>query len=646
MNAIDKIKDYIREKRVCFYRTTRALKDRLFLNKKKTNPRGRIFSHNAHQVFFGYYDINPFSSDEKLLLAKHAPPENLPPVPESQLTVGYYDLNRDDSLFFEVGSTTTWCWQQGCRLRWYPASSNRTILYNKLVDGGYGCVVQDIKSKEYIRSYKRPIYDVSKNGKWGLSLNFSRLHRLRPGYGYVNLPDETDGQLAPETDGIWRIDMETGEEKFLFSVSEIASFEPLESMENAEHYFNHILFNPAGTRFMFFHLWLNRGERFIRLITCDIDGSNRYALINEGHVSHYIWKSNDEILAYSTHADTGVNYHLYEDKTYNRRIIGEGVLIEDGHPSYSKDGSLLLLDTYPDKYREQCLMIYNPDSNALFRLGSYFVPFAFRGELRCDLHPRWSPSSNHICFDSVTNGKRSMYIIGLNLDYSVCEGRSDLFIDRRSRLLRYWSNKEILKLAPFFKGDVVNISGWDDRDKEGGHYKDYFVRASSYTISNYSGERGFDGVEHEIFLDLTQDLPKELVAKFDVCFNHTTLEHIFDVQKAFSNICEMSRDIVLLVVPFSQAQHETESFKDYWRFTPSCIQALFKENGMDIIYETQSPYKNAAVYLLFIGSKNPNRWQSILPAYAPVGEAGTWIGRSWTRSLVSAIKRKWFGHDS
>jgi hypothetical protein len=238
-----------------------------------------------------------------------------------------------------------------------------------------------------------------------------------------------------------------------------------------------------------------------------------------------------------------------------------------------------------------------------------------------------------------------MCVSTLKLGSSVCEGRSAVFIDRRSRLLRYWSNKEIRKLAPFFKGDVINISGWDDRDKKGGHYKDYFMRASSYTISNYGGERGFDGVEHEIFLDLTQDLPEELVAKFDVCFNHTTLEHIFDVQKAFSNICEMSRDIVLLVVPFSQAQHETESFQDYWRFTPSCIRALFEKNGMDIIYESQSHFRHAAVYLLVVGSKNADRWKDVLPPYRPVREAGSWIGDTWPTRVVSAIRRKLFRND-
>jgi hypothetical protein len=408
---IDTLKDFLREKRVFFYRTARTLKDKISLSERGKGPTARIFSDTGHQVFFGYYDISPFSSDEKYLLAMQTPPENVTPGPETRLSVGYYDLEEKNSPFFEVGSTETWCWQQGCRLRWHSEDDRMTVLYNRLVDGKYGCVVQDITSKKITRSFKRALYDVSGNKRWGLSLNFSRLHRLRPGYGYVNYPDETAGQLVPSTDGIWRIDMETGDEKLLFSVSEIASFEPIDGMENAEHYFNHILFNPSGSRFMFFHLWLNKGKRFIRLITCDIEGNDRYALVNEGHVSHYIWKSDREILAYSTHADTGVNYHLYIDKTDKRKIIGKGILTRDGHPSFSPDGSLLLVDTYPDKYREQHLLVFRLDTEKLLDLETIYIPFQFKGELRCDLHPRWSPSGRYICFDFPQNDKRAICLI-------------------------------------------------------------------------------------------------------------------------------------------------------------------------------------------------------------------------------------------
>lgn len=172
----------------------------------------------------------------------------------------------------------------------------------------------------------------------------------------------------------------------------------------------------------------------------------------------------------------------------------------------------------------------------------------------------------------------------------------------------------------------MNVSAWDDRDKEGGHYKDYFVSLSSYYYTNYTGYRGFQGMENEYLLDLTSDVPESLKRKFDAVFNHTTLEHIFDIRRAFANLCELTKDIVIIIVPFAQIQHESDPYSDYWRFTPTCLHQLFKESGLSVVYEAESPHRNSAIYLLFVASRNPNRWRNQLPAYRPIKEAGSWMG--------------------
>ncbi|MDO9450725.1 MAG: hypothetical protein Q7J21_09590 [Rugosibacter sp.] len=72
---------------------------------------------------------------------------------------------------------------------------------------------------------------------------------------------------------------------------------------------------------------------------------------------------------------------------------------------------------------------------------------------------------------------------------------------------RNWSNAELRKLAPLFDGAVINVSGWRDEDKTGGHYRDYFHSAKSYGLSNYRGKSGITGAESEVFIDLEADLP-------------------------------------------------------------------------------------------------------------------------------------------
>ncbi len=217
-------------------------------------------------------------------------------------------------------------------------------------------------------------------------------------------------------------------------------------------------------------------------------------------------------------------------------------------------------------------------------------------------------------------------------------------VERKFRLPRIWSNDELRKLAPLFTGKIVNVSGWKDMDKEGKHYRDYFSGASSYHITNYGGFRGFQGDEEEILLDLEQDLPQELQEAFDVVYNHTTLEHVFEVKKAFQNLCAMSKDIVIVVVPFAQTQHEHENIKDFWRFTPTCIRQLFKENDMELIYEAANEHRNAGIYLIAIGTKNATHWQDKMPAFEPLSEIAWELGATQLQRLKNFIKTRILKH--
>lgn len=117
-------------------------------------------------------------------------------------------------------------------------------------------------------------------------------------------------------------------------------------------------------------------------------------------------------------------------------------------------------------------------------------------------------------------------------------------------------------------------------------------------------------MENEIFLDLTKPLPDELKQKFDVVFNHTTLEHIFDIFIAFKNLCELSKDVVIVVIPFLQEQHA--EYGDYWRITPLAIEELFRRNNMKLIYINFNDWSNGSIYIFAIGSKYPEKWKQIL----------------------------------
>lgn len=182
-----------------------------------------------------------------------------------------------------------------------------------------------------------------------------------------------------------------------------------------------------------------------------------------------------------------------------------------------------------------------------------------------------------------------------------------------SRKARLWSNEQLRLFAPLFKGNIINVSAWKDEDKEGNHYQDYFTSASCYTTSNHKGWRG-EEVVSDYWIDLEEPLPNDLPKSFDIVFNHTTLEHIYKVNQAFENLCTLSRDIVILVVPFHQRLHGPEN-GDFWRLSPYTVRRLFQENGFEVLYESAS-LKCDVIYLFSIASCMPQNWHHLIPVHA------------------------------
>ncbi len=199
---------------------------------------------------------------------------------------------------------------------------------------------------------------------------------------------------------------------------------------------------------------------------------------------------------------------------------------------------------------------------------------------------------------------------------------------RRDWHPRRWSNAELRRFARLFDGDIINVSGWDDRDKEGGCYADYFPNKRSYIISNIGGARGSSGRKDEIYLDLSRPLPEDLRGRFDVVFNHTTLEHIYDIRAAAACLCGLSRDILIAVVPFMQEMHWDEgSYLDFWRPTPFALERMLEENGLRALYMSWNDNPVYPIYLFCIASREPDRWEGKFPPLARP-EARRRIGRA------------------
>jgi hypothetical protein len=205
---------------------------------------------------------------------------------------------------------------------------------------------------------------------------------------------------------------------------------------------------------------------------------------------------------------------------------------------------------------------------------------------------------------------------------------------------RIWSNREIKRFGCLFEGDVLNLSGWKDGDKQGGRYCDYFPNARSYTVSNYGPERGSSGLQ-EKELDLSKPYEGE-IGTYDLVFNHTVIEHVHPIDTVIRNLCKLSNDCIMTVVPFVQQMHGVkEGFTDYYRYSPVALEKLFREQGFETIYVSWNkdhPLMN--VYIFHLASKKPEKYRKQIPEsdFLELNESGP--GVLWAKYLYPHEKDK------
>lgn len=261
-----------------------------------------------------------------------------------------------------------------------------------------------------VKTIPFPLYDISTDEKWGLIVNFSRLQRIRNGYGYSNIPDKTEGIIAPENDGIFLVDLKNCTTKLLVSYKKLNELLPYEN--KGENYFNHISISPDSKKAMFFYLWNAStwpGWK-ATLWVVDLESGSLKCLESEDQVSHYDWVSNDSLIITGTYAGTKKGfYRYYNIHTGEKTTIEDVNMIKDGHPVVSRKNNCFYSDTYPNEKKRQIFFKY--ENNQYFEIAEAFHDPRMFDEKRCDLHPHYFVNRETIALDTTFWGNRRSVLI-------------------------------------------------------------------------------------------------------------------------------------------------------------------------------------------------------------------------------------------
>ena len=365
-----------------------------------------------------YFAINSWSSDNRYISVLETDINGRLPEAGETCTLGLVDL-QDGNKFIPIAETRTWNFQEAAMCFWLPWAEN-TLLYNDMRDGKFVSVILNWKTGEE-RIIPYPVSAVSSDGEWAVSINYARLRLARPDYGYAGGGQDARADVSwPEDDGLWLVNLKTGEGKLIVTVA--SQRDRMTQMEDPQGlaYFCHTIISKNAKRIF----WLARTVENLSsqgtvskwqttAFTCNLDGSDVRRCFPDGWGgSHFNWLD-DEQLVVTAFWDNKVYGHVTfkvgeEEKAHH---VGAGILDFDGHCIWSPDGKFISSDGYWDKYGYRSWVLIRVEDEATLPLGNFWVSENYREiYTRCDLHPRWRPDGKQLGFNSVHEGTRQVYL--------------------------------------------------------------------------------------------------------------------------------------------------------------------------------------------------------------------------------------------
>ena len=374
--------------------------------------------------WFGYYDKLQFGPDDRELLGMRVAEEydQLTGSDDQAVEIGVIDLENDDA-WTTVGTSRAWCWQQGCMLQYIP-HHGRKIIWNDRAGDRFVARILDLDTGVR-RDLPRAIYALSPCGTFAIATDFARLNHTRPGYGYPGVTDLHRDDPAPADSGIWRIDLETGEERLIFSIADATAI-PWPGAGDCHNYywFNHLLVAPGGQHFVFLHRQWQRDPRRLttRMMVADADGQNVRVLAETNNLSHFIWQDADHMLAWCNALGrnelTLINIHTLEATPFP----GDHAPRWDGHFTFmtgDADGWLLTdggsMSGPGDPGRIFPVLLYEMATDRLLRVADFHLPDQYSGPTRVDLHPATSRTGRYACVDAAPEPGRGRQLYLLDL---------------------------------------------------------------------------------------------------------------------------------------------------------------------------------------------------------------------------------------
>jgi hypothetical protein len=370
-------------------------------------------THGPKHHFFGYIGHvknTPWNGNGRYMALLRTGFQDHMPAPSDAADIVLLDTRNKNTATL-IDQSRAWNPQQGTMFYWNPKAPDTQLIFNDRdpKTNRVFAVLYDISKQKRIKEYRfddSPIGNsgVAQNGGYFLAMNYGRLARLRSVTGYPGAYDFTEGMAAPDNDGIFVVEIESGKKRLLVSFQRLADLVSTKRPDvRGQHLFiNHTLWNRDDNRIYFYV----RGDFDAKQGKVDVpciikpDGSG-LTMLSRFIGGHPEWEFGSTVIG-----DVGGKQILYDiDK---QEIVGQigtpEILPQPGGDSALSPDGKWFVNGYRVGHEDFYAIVHRSDGSYL-RTRGFPVDNWTGGDLRCDPAPCWNRTGDQIAFPAIAEDK-------------------------------------------------------------------------------------------------------------------------------------------------------------------------------------------------------------------------------------------------
>jgi hypothetical protein len=363
---------------------------------------------NHYFGYIGHVQNIPWNGSGRYIVSLRVGFHDRMPTASDAVDIVLIDTQNGNAIR-KVEETRAWNPQQGTMMYWNPEARDTQFFFNDRdpETNKVFCVLYDIEQNRRIREYRfddTPVGNggISQTGGTFAAINYGRLARLRPVTGYPEAFDWTGEELHPDDDGVFTVDVATGDKRLLVSFQQMrdALVDAHPHVDEHALFINHTLWNRDGDRLYFFvrGSFGNRPKRVNYPMTVRADGTGlvEQKIFIGGHPE---WENGSRMMG-----NVDGRLVLYDSETQQVvEELGTPEIFPDpeNDVALSPDGGWIVQGIEEESRTRYA--VYRRSDGAWAHTDWFDQRQYDSGNLRIDAAPKWNRTSDGILFSSLTD---------------------------------------------------------------------------------------------------------------------------------------------------------------------------------------------------------------------------------------------------